>query len=624
MSKDKFIISCCILLFVCIGLGGVLITLANYVPVNSEIKKKSLEEVESEGLFPEVPSMEGGYGNFHSTNPTTLELASDAAMLKMAFYEGEGSGIEQAFRCYNLQFEVEYSRYWHGYVTVLRPLLLFFDYYELRILNGFCQVFLLAVVFFTIRKLRNMKYALAVFTSYLMLMPMALSQCILYSCIFYISFGILLIYVKWRNFWDKGNRYVYLFIVAGVMTVYFDLLTYPLLTWGLLIVWMTLLQKNDINISKRKQVLKYLWQVVISGVAWIFGYGGMWVGKWALGSVVLQENLFKKALSEVLLWTVNEGEEAISLWDRLYSVYKNWSIYDYKIYMIILAAWLIYWAFRGIVCGYRRNAKAPALLLVAVSSVVWYMVLSGHSLMHHIFTYRTFSVSIAAFLGLLLLSTESRFEWVRKPKLFIVRIGLLIGTCVFSVLGVYLLRDEYLVHNGTYSNFTIVEMDRTVSMDFVPGYSEMKSLYLGFSVENETEGSCKVQLSSGGSVLEEIELQLSKYATGNMQKIDVDWKLGAGQPYKLHIEPRDVKGVVYLWVTSDGILPLDEFGEAYMGEDALGGQMLAGVTYWCTPQVKTIRVLFALTFTGICMMLLYACWSVAGEKGCCEKMEKAK
>ena len=65
-----------------------------------------------------APSIQGEFGDFHSEKPTVLELATDALMLKMALYEGEG--IEQAFRCYSEQFEEEYSRYWHGYVVILR------------------------------------------------------------------------------------------------------------------------------------------------------------------------------------------------------------------------------------------------------------------------------------------------------------------------------------------------------------------------------------------------------------------------------------------------------------------------------------------------------------------------
>ena len=85
----------------------------------------------------------------------------------------------------------------------------------------------------------------------------------------------------------------------------------------------------------------------------------MWIGKWVMGSLVLGENLFSKAMSEALLWTVNEGENAITIQDRLKGIFINWKMYDYKIYIIILCAWLFYWIMYEIIRGTRKMQKYP-------------------------------------------------------------------------------------------------------------------------------------------------------------------------------------------------------------------------------------------------------------------------
>lgn len=585
-----------------------MITAANYLPVNSEIKDASMEQVQSDGYF---PSMDGGYGGFTSMNPTTLELATDSLMLKMAFYEGEGAGLEQAFRCYSTQYEEEYSRYWHGYVAVLRPLLMLFDYSELRILNGICQTLILLAVVHYVWKLKGIKYALALISSYILLMPVALAYCLQYSWAFYASFGSLFVYLRWRSFWNKGNRYIYFFILTGAVTTYLDLLTYPLLSWGLNAVWYVLLRDTDDasgeTVCGGKAAWEYVRRVAASGIAWLVGYSGMWAGKWALGSIVLRENLFEKAYSEALLWTVNEGAKSITMGQRLDSLYKNWGVYDYKIYVFLLAAWLLYWLIRGAYCGWEKSVRTPALLLTACSSVVWYMALAGHSLLHYIFTHRTFGVSIAAFMGIVLVGTEKKAPRERKVYALAVRAAALAGAGILSVGMAGFLRDEYQILNGGYSDFATVKIEDAVYMDFTPAFSEIRKLGLGISVENGAEGYYRVQLLDGDRVLDESKLQIGECTVGNWHELAVDWKLEAGHTYRLSVEPVENNGTVSLWVTADGGLPMSEFGivsmETGFSEQALSGQMLTGLTYWCIPQSKFVLAFFIVSFVGVWMMV---------------------
>lgn len=612
MTGGKFVRNCILLLLICIVAGGGVITAANYLPVNSKIKDASMEQIQSDGQFPEIPSMDGGYGGFTSMNPTVLELATDSLMLKMAFYEGEGAGLEQAFRCYSTQYEEEYSRYWHGYVAVLRPLLMLFDYHELRILNGICQTLILLAAVHYVWKLKGIKYALALVSSYILLMPIALAYCLQYSWAFYTSFGSLFVYLRWRSFWNKGNRYVYFFILTGAVTTYLDLLTYPLLSWGLNAVWFILLRDADgasgETMSGGKAVRGYVRRVVTSGIAWIVGYSGMWAGKWALGSIVLRENLFEKAYSEALLWTVNDGAQSITMNERLYSLYKNWGVYDYKIYVFLLAAWFLYWLLRGAYCGWDKSVRTPALLLTACSSVVWYMALSGHSSLHHIFTHRTFGVSIAAFMAMVLVSTEKKAVRERKASAVAIRATTLAGAGILSFGMAGLLKDEYRILNGGYSAFATVKIEDAVFMDFTPAYSEIREIGLGISVENGAEGYYRVRLMDGDRVLDESKLQIRECTVGNWHELAVDWKLAAGHTYRLCVEPVENNGTVYLWVTADGGLPMPEFGKASMGtglsEQALSGQMLTGLTYWCIPQSKFILAFFIVSFVGAWMMVV--------------------
>lgn len=605
MVKCKFIIKCCCLVLACIMIGSVLITVANYLPINQINKTSSLEKISDEGLFPEAPSMRGEYGSFHSMNPSTMELATDALMLKMALYEGEGEGIEQAFRCYSTQYEAEYSRYWHGYVVILRLLFLVFDYYEVRILNSLFQAFIVGIIALEIWKQKGRKYALALLTSYVLLMPMALGKCLQYSWAFYVTFLALLIFIKYKAYLEQGKRYIYYFILVGAVTIYLDLLTYPLLTWGLLIIWWLILQ------DKQESILQYLKKVVFSALGWIAGYGGMWIGKWAVGSLVLRENLFTKAISEAFLWTV-EGDTVITIKDRLEAVYVNWSMYEYKLYMIILLGWLIYWVICGIVRGNSRSLKAPALILVFCSSFVWYIFLAGHAIMHHIFTHRTFGVSIAAFLGLILLSTEKNevtgAKAMLKGKKLLLRIAVLCCISLASLCLMLQIKDDYNRHNGALS-FSETEFKNATSMTFIPDYTIVKSLNLGISSSSDYNGHYQLTLLHQDDEVDSILIPADELKNGNFHEVKVNWSLKQGHEYKIMIEPTDSDSNTRIWVSNEeGVL--SEFREISIDEVKLQGQMLMGITYWCSIPENSKRILFTSTFMGIIMMLIYAGWCV--------------
>lgn len=593
VSVRKVLINCVILLLSAVVLGAMLISIANYLPINQTNKQESLAQLGSEDYFPEVPSTAGKYGGFHSMNPTVLELATDTLMVKMALYDGEDSGLIQAFRCFSTQYQEEYSRYWHGYVVILRFLQLFFNYYEIRIINGICQMLIFSAILHYLLKYRGMRYALALVTSYVLLMPMALAQCLQYSWVYYAAFGALLVYLRFKPFLEQKERYIYFFVLLGAVTTYMDLLTYPLLTWGLLIVWWLLLQERE------ESIVGNIVKVIISAVSWIAGYAVMWAGKWAAGSLVLKENLFKRAISEALLWTVDEGENAITFNDRLQTLLLNWKTYTYKLYFIILMAWILYAVIRGIF-GWVKDSRVPALLLIWFSGIVWYFVMAGHTTMHHIFTHRIYGVSIAAFLGIALVSFREK-PGVPSLKGFLRNCFAAVLAGGVSFVLMMQLRLDYNVNNYAYA-YDKVPADGTIYVDFTPSFSQVSNINIGISVEDGEEGEYKISLLDEEGILYQKSVPVSEWSEGNLHELPVDWRLRAGGQYTLQIEQIETDGSTYLWLTEDGLMPLTEYSQTVVGEQILSGQMLTAVTYWCRPVGKYNCVFWTSTFMCICLM----------------------
>lgn len=438
----------------------------------------------------------------------------------------------------------------------------------------------------------------------MLLLPAALAQCFQYSWVYYVAFGSLLVFLKFQDYFELRERYVYFFLMVGAVTTYLDLLTYPLLTWGLVIIWWLLMQKEQGSVAGN------LKKVIYSGISWILGYAVMWVGKWAVGSLVLGENLFQKAISEALLWTVDGAEEPITFGERFHTLFLNWETYSYKIYLVIIAAWVLYILARGVL-GYTRDSRMPALLLAGFSSIVWYVVMAGHTNMHHIFTHRIYAVSIAAFLGMVLLSTR---EKPGRPAAgeFLYHCGVTALAGLGALCLLLLVRSDYPVNNYTFS-YEKVPADHVISIAFVPSFSRITRINIGISQEGGSAGEYRISLSEGEKVIYESTVPACEWVEGNLHELAVDWKLAAGKSYRLSILPMGRDGNTYLYVTTDGLMPLTEYQEITVGGEFLPGQMLTEIQYRCRPVGKYNCLFWFFTFAGVWFMIITAGQSLWGR-----------
>ncbi len=606
----KAILQSLICIFICAVLGSVLLTIANYLPIHEGNKEASLSELSQEGLFPSLPGLVRTDGDFHSFDPAALELATDALMVKMALYEGDGAGIHQAFYAYSTQFEEEYSRYWHGYVVLLRPLLYVFDYWELRIVNGILQLLLVFVVCMLIQKRLGIRYALLGLTSYVLFMPMALVYCLQYSWIFYVTYGILLLLLLQERYWTDSYRYLILFTLSGCLAIYFDLMTYPLISWGLPAIWFLVLTKEETP-------LKHLVQLIQTGIAWLIGYLGMWVMKWVIGSIVLRQNLFARAMEEVKLWLFNGSDEALSVSERLLVIYENVSTYAYKLYVCLLLLWAIYLVIAGIKRGMRLYTKTPAYMLVAVSPIVWYFVMAGHSRMHHIFTHRIFVIFITAGIASLLIGMNERNLQDKEtdteagpPKEASLpggiqrRIvaGMWLVATVIGIIAMLQLRTERISANWE-QNFESSDLpDGSFEVEFTPTAKEIRQISIGIGNDSDT-GYYLVSILLGDELKEQLSIPISEYDGGRWLWVDVDWKVIPDTTYTIRVETFDATEVTQIWLT-DGNATFAEIGDLRISGENVAFQPLIGVNYWDRLTKKTYIILFFLLYSGFVMLVL--------------------
>ena len=290
--------------------------------------------------------------------------------------------------------QAQYSRYWHGYLLLLKPLLLFMTYDQIQILISFAVLALIIAVVYMMQKKGLSRYIIPYGVTVAVLSPVVILISMQFFAVFAIcNLAILYILLRHKKIMKK-NSYFYMFLMIGMLTCYFDFLTYPLVTLGIpLMVWLIVANREKV-MKLKKNIL----QVVIASVGWMIGYFGIWVGKWAWGSLVTGENLFDNAMNAAeSRASASAFSEEIS---RFSPIRKAFEVIFTEPFCIVLAVMLLVIVFFLVVKKIRIDKKRVFdnlwILVVALMPLLWYVVFANHSESHVFFTYRTMSVLIFA------------------------------------------------------------------------------------------------------------------------------------------------------------------------------------------------------------------------------------
>lgn len=283
---------------------------------------------------------------------------------------------------------IDYPRYWHGYLIILKPLLLVLNLKEIRILNYILQTILLIMCLYLITKRLNIKYALAFLTSIIYLNPISLGMCLQFTSTYY----IMLITTILLLFSNKQTNCYKLFLFSGIATAYFDLLSAPLITLGFpLIIYLNLynqkLSKNFINIIK-------------NSTFWSIGYALMWISKWIIATIITKQNILLDGFNNSLYRIKGNGfiESGIPDWTPTNAIVRNLNEYYNYNNIIIFLSFLLLICLSYLIKQYNftKNYKAILSLFIGCYPFLWYATVINHSIIHPILTHRILAITIFA------------------------------------------------------------------------------------------------------------------------------------------------------------------------------------------------------------------------------------
>ena len=265
---------------------------------------------------------------------------------------------------------------------------------------------LLAFLVTVLIKNRFLKEAAALIISLAMVSIWFVPICLEYYWCFLVMTVVSIIAVKTAT---KGlwHRTTLLFFLTGIIAAYLDFLTTETVTLAVPLLLM-------VSIGKRSQVYGISsnmqrgvsWKLIFkSCFSWLKGFCSMWISKWILASLILQENVMPYVAAHIEERIGGDPNGKSQLAFAVGAVGRNlrcllpfdYGRFGYFILGMIIGASIALIVARGI--KFNRCADRKTLhwyLAIGCIPIVRYLVLHNHAWYHRSFTYRALAGSILA------------------------------------------------------------------------------------------------------------------------------------------------------------------------------------------------------------------------------------
>lgn len=352
---------------------------------------EAVDKIWAQGVNPEII---GGFAGARYDNYTSVLI------IKTAAYTGPETPIQKAFGGFRVEVPIQedtdawgayctyedainietgglsYSRYWHGYSLPLRILLCFFTFSNIQLLCYGLEMLLIMASVILLYK-RGLTALLPGWCFTLLIMvPAMMGICIQFvpCMLLFLCGSVLLLLCKERI--DRSIGMGFYFVALGLLTSYFDLLTFPTVT---LTIPLLILYSMDRHENKTPSLLPLC-------ICWGLGYSLMWSLKWLLNGLTLDASLFGGVLAQLRL-RISSSSNGVqytrteALMGNIRMVFgKPAYLFAFFLSLIITLIW-----------GHNRKKSLSgvfSLLIPFVFPLLFMLTTANHIFDHGYFTYR--------------------------------------------------------------------------------------------------------------------------------------------------------------------------------------------------------------------------------------------
>ncbi|WP_455528821.1 hypothetical protein [Huintestinicola sp.] len=415
----KNILKCIGAFFITIAALWVLLILTSLIP-NGKIRTNMFGSAEQyNGADPFYQSagrnsVTDNYADVILLNVLWNIKSDDAfvSSLDTKYYDGDDGVMDRGenYGLFSAVFEdtppnTDYSRYWHGSVIFIRPLMLLGDVRVVKLAGIIFTLLFLIIDCIMLIKRRQSFAAAALVISFLAVQMYNIRLSLEYMPTVLICLGMLPFFVCLEKRGDVPLSV--LSVICGTMTAFFDFLTTETLTILIPLIIIMMGRKNEGRFEGFKR------ELVTSakcGVSWVCAYLCTFLVKWTAASIVTGENKFIAAISSAEVRVNGEAEELSPVMQMIFAPLANISAMfgGYErvspaniiagLFITVTLSAGIFFIFRR---GEKGSGKGFAWLMLVLGFVPYlrYIVLNNHSYLHEFFTYRAQAASVLALMG---------------------------------------------------------------------------------------------------------------------------------------------------------------------------------------------------------------------------------
>ena len=169
------------------------------------------------------------------------------SVFSASYYNEDWLNVNEGYKMAvseNKEPNISYSRYWHGNMIFLKPLLMFFDIQGIRIFNAIVLAALICALGVSLIKKKQKVLLGAMVIGLLSIGVFFVPLCIEYTSTFIIMAVICLLVTHME---DRGDeKLLPIFFISGMLTCFFDFLTTETITFTMPLVMVLCLRYKPV------------------------------------------------------------------------------------------------------------------------------------------------------------------------------------------------------------------------------------------------------------------------------------------------------------------------------------------------------------------------------------------
>lgn len=278
----------------------------------------------------------------------------------------------------NITESFEYARYWHGYIVIFKLIFLFLNLEQIRYFSVILISLLILVLLYLINKKTRLSFAIGTLIAFIFFDFFILGVELHGQLIIYITL-LTSIYITLT--YKEGINYLKLFFIVGSLTNFVDLLSVPILT-----LYIPLIFYFEILINNEKLTAKEIIKMIfMNSLMWFLGYTFTWIMKWVLVDIIFDRNVISNSITQIKF---RGYSEKISYLDTIiFNIVKAGKISFFV--TIILIVLNIIALIKSLIQKNKTNINYNLFFyIVSIMPFVWYAFTESHANDHSYFTYK--------------------------------------------------------------------------------------------------------------------------------------------------------------------------------------------------------------------------------------------